>query len=145
LKLKKKAGAPVLASSQITLESNYSADGASDVWGVLDLLKIDESGNVISGIDGTTVIAQITEDAVTDVNFVIDFESGEIVFYSSEGEITHRFAFSAPENSGAESTLEWQKLLKRYMLYFRANSSSQDPSSALLIYGLTVAQGNIFE
>lgn len=145
LRLKKKAGAPVIASSQIVLQSNVSADGTQNVWGSMNLFKIDAGGNVISGFDNQTVLATVTEDEITDINFVIDFENGVASFYSETGEIYHSVSFEAPKNSGAESTAEWQKLIQKYMLYFRANDSTQPPESALLIYGITVAEGNIFE
>ncbi len=145
LRLGKKAGAPVIASSQIVLESNTAADGTQNVWGALNLLEIDAAGNVICALGDKTVLTALDEDGITDVNFVIDFENGVISFYSETGEIYHSVSFEAPAKSGAESTAEWQKLIQKYMLYFRANDNSQSPESALLIYGITVAEGNIFE
>ncbi len=145
LRLKKKAGTPVITSSQIVLESNVAADGTQNVWATLNLLKIDAEGNVVCGYDGKTVLATLSEDVITDVNFVIDFENGVISFYSQAGEIYHSVSFEAPVKSGAENTAEWQKLIQKYMLYFRADNNSQSPESALLIYGITIAEGNIYK
>ena len=105
---------------------------------VLRLFDIASDGTVTR--NGTSdVVAVITEDEVTELNFTVDFALGLIRVYDKDGSVTHEYSFSAPENSGAASTAEWQRLIKRYMLYMRADDNSVSADSALMIYGITIA------
>ncbi len=133
--LRKKPDAPILTADYIALESN-NPDGS---WGRVDFFDIDKSGNVVH--DGR-VIDTVTEDKITTVNLVINFADCKIDYYSEDGIKIHSFDFTVPENSGAADGIEWKNLITKYFLWFKTDAVT---GGALLIYGITVTEGNVFE
>ncbi|MBR2465309.1 MAG: InlB B-repeat-containing protein [Clostridia bacterium] len=142
IKISRDADAPILASTEIILESNVDMSGNS-AWGTLNLLKIYSDGSVACGVD-STVIGSIADGSILTVRMVIDFQNGTISFYRESGSEIHSVSFSAPEKSGAETTAEWKTLIQKYMIYWRANLSSVPADATLRIYGIKIAEGNLF-
>ncbi len=142
-KLKKSSDAPLLYTPEIILESNVNTSGTT-AWGTLKLFAIKENGDIVCPLDESIVIATLSDSSVTDIRFTVDFARGQLIFYSEDNTVLHTFGFTAPEVSGAATTAEWQRLIKRYMLYFRASDNTAPADSKLLIYGITIAEGNIY-
>ena len=133
---------PILATSEIILESNVDVNG-NTAWGTLSLLKIYSDGGVACAVD-STVIGSIADGSILTVRMVIDFTEGKISFYREDGSEIHSIGFAVPEKSGAKDAAEWKTLIKKYMLYWRANIGSVSADAAIRIYGIKIAEGNSF-
>ncbi len=145
IRIRRNGNAPFMQTSataraQVDVNGNTLSPSAQ-----ISLFSTKKSGNVYLAGSSDKLLGAVSADGSEFViRIVIDFANLKLYGYT-DGDEKLETSLAIPEVTGATTGEAFQKLFKTYVLYWQGGKANSEEGSSMIVEGIKIAEGNLFE